>query len=290
MASFPVDKNRLQALVDRWNAQNPVNSTVIVKNYAEPKVTRSEAMVLFDRKAVIYLKDHNGYFDLEDVVPVENRGTEPSGGLRLETGIGHSRSARSRECFIFPGQGSQEKGMGKQLFEAYPELTKVADHILGYSIENLCLADSRQVLDHTEYTQPALYVVNALSYLHEREIRGLEPGFLAGHSLGEYSALFAAGVFDFETGLRLVQKRGALMAEAKGGGMAAVIGMDAPQTMKVLSDSGLDSIDIANINSPQQTVISGARADVERRRPFLSPQGREFTFRSRSAGLFIRGT
>src|SRR6516162_2607290 len=132
-------------------------------------------------------------------------------------------------AFLFPGQGSQRKGMGSTLFEEFQEVTARADEILGYSIKELCLHDPHQQLGQTQFTQPALYVVNALSYLKKMKDGSKVPTYLAGHSLGEYNALFAAGVFDFETGLRLVKKRGELMSQATGGGMAAVIGFTMAQ-------------------------------------------------------------
>lgn len=165
-------------------------------------------------------------------------------------------------AYLFPGQGAQSKGMGAGLFARYPELTQKASEILGYSIGQLCLEDPRGDLGKTQFTQPALFVVNALSYLHERESRHQLPAFAAGHSLGEYNALFAAGALDFETGLRLVKKRGELMGSAREGGMAAVIGLGADTVAKVLADAGLSSIDVANINSSSQTVISGPREDI----------------------------
>ena len=128
-------------------------------------------------------------------------------------------------AYVFPGQGSQVVGMGKDLFDEFKEYVDAADEILGYSIKELCLEDPNGVLGLTQYTQPALYVVNALTYLKEVKTTGVKPDFVAGHSLGEYDALFAAGVFDFATGLKLVQKRGELMSQAKGGGMAAVLGL-----------------------------------------------------------------
>src|SRR5262245_20551761 len=121
--------------------------------------------------------------------------------------------------FVFPGQGSQFKGMGQGLFGSFKDLTAATDAILGYSIEELCLEDPESKLNQTQYTQPALYVVNAFSYLHKIGQTGRTPDFLAGHSLGEYSALFASGAVDFETGLKLVQKRGRLMSEAGAGAM-----------------------------------------------------------------------
>lgn len=164
--------------------------------------------------------------------------------------------------YYFPGQGSQKKGMGKELFEAFPEHTAIADRVLGYSIAQLCTEDPDNQLNLTQFTQPALYVVNALTFLKKMQDEPQKPDFLAGHSLGEYNALFAAGAFDFETGLRLVQKRGQLMGEAEGGGMAAVVGMPEDKVREILGESGKTSIDIANLNSPHQIVLSGPKDDI----------------------------
>jgi len=179
------------------------------------------------------------------------------------------------KAFIFPGQGSQSVGMGKELFRDFPDHVRRADEILGYSIETLCLQDPDRTLARTEFTQPALFVVNALSYLR-RVARESPPDFLAGHSLGEYSALFAAGAFDFEDGLRIVKMRGQLMGEASGGGMAAVIGCDIGVIRQTLLAHGLSGVDIANLNSPRQTVLSGSLPDLEAARPHLERAGGGF--------------
>ena len=134
--------------------------------------------------------------------------------------------------YVFPGQGSQNKGMGGTLFDDFSELTVQADAILGYSIKRLCLEDPQIKLSLTQYTQPALYIVNAFSYLKRLREIGKKPNFVAGHSLGEYSALFAAEVFDFPTGLQLVKKRGELMSRASGGAMAAILGLDEEQIIR----------------------------------------------------------
>ena len=123
--------------------------------------------------------------------------------------------------FLFPGQGSQEVGMGGELFDKFPEITAKADAILGYSIKDLCLNGPLEKLSQTEYTQPALYTVNALTYLDAVSTNSEAPAFTAGHSLGEYNAVFAAEVFDFETGLSLVQKRGEIMSKVEGGGRSS---------------------------------------------------------------------
>lgn len=163
---------------------------------------------------------------------------------------------------MFPGQGSQAKGMGEALFDRYPELTAAADGILGYSIRALCVDDPERRLNDTRYTQPALYVVNALSFRRYRDEGGAAPAWLAGHSLGEYNALQAAGAVSFEDGLRLVARRGALMSTAPKGAMAAVIGVDEARIRAVLREAGLETIDIANLNSPNQTILSGLVADI----------------------------
>src|SRR6266508_3278188 len=123
-------------------------------------------------------------------------------------------------AFVFPGQGSQKRGMGAGLFNEAPQYAEVemeVDAILGYSLRKLCLEDPDNRLKETEFTQPCLYVVNALHY-YKAVNQGARPDYLAGHSLGEYNALLAAGVFDFLTGLRLAQRRGEMMSRAKNGG------------------------------------------------------------------------
>lgn len=164
--------------------------------------------------------------------------------------------------YVFPGQGSQVKGMGERLFDDFRTLTGIADDILGYSIKTLCVDDPDNLLLQTQYTQPALYVVSALSYLKHYEATSRKSDYFAGHSLGEYNALFAAGVFDFATGLRLVKKRGELMSQVHGGSMAAVVGLSIVDIRRILKENGLDNIDIANLNSPEQTVISGDNGEI----------------------------
>ena len=168
------------------------------------------------------------------------------------------------KIFVFPGQGSQKIGMGEGLFEIYPELTELVDHLLGASIKRLCLEDPDGLLNLTQYTQPALFTVNAFTYLKQVEETNRKPDFVVGHSLGEYDALFAAEALDFATGLKLVKKRGEIMGRVQGGGMAAIIGIDVVKIQETLRTSGCDSIDIANYNSPKQTVISGLKSDIEK--------------------------
>ena len=165
--------------------------------------------------------------------------------------------------YVFPGQGSQSVGMGEELFDEFADLIAKADAILGYSLKTLCLQDPEEKLNLTQYTQPALFTINSLTYLKKTSDGGSKPNFLAGHSLGEYTALFAGGAFDFETGLRLVQKRGELMGQAKGGGMAAVIGLGPEKVRELLEASSIDTIDVANYNSPGQIILSGPVDDLE---------------------------
>ncbi len=180
--------------------------------------------------------------------------------------------------FLFPGQGSQRKGMGGTLFDDFRELIAIADEILGYSIKDLCINDPEGKLAYTQYTQPALYIVNALAYQEKNKDSRVEPDFVAGHSLGEYNALYAAGAFDFEQGLRLVVKRGQLMSQAESGAMAAVIGLKAKDIDTILKENNLESLSIANYNTLSQTVIAGPKTDIDKAKP---------VFEKASAQLFI---
>jgi len=164
--------------------------------------------------------------------------------------------------WLFPGQGSQKKGMGETVFKEFDELVSQADDILGYSIAELCLDNPQGKLNQTLYTQPAMYVVNALSFFQKTNQNKTLPNFVAGHSLGEYNALLAAGAFDFATGLKLVKKRAELLNQAAGGAMAAVLNLNVDQLQTILTNNGLDNIDIANFNAPSQTVISGIKSDI----------------------------
>jgi malonyl CoA-acyl carrier protein transacylase len=163
--------------------------------------------------------------------------------------------------------------MGEEFFSRFPEQVAIADAELGYSVLNLCLRDPDSRLNQTLFTQPALFVVNALAFLNHLFETGKLPGFVAGHSLGEYDALFAAGVFDFQTGVRLVKQRASLMARASGGGMAAVVGLTPDRIRQAFAKSGLNSIDIANLNSRSQTVISGPENDLEASQAVLEQAG-----------------
>lgn len=192
----------------------------------------------------------------------------------------------SNLIYVFPGQGSQKVGMGAGLFERFSEVTEVADATLGYSIKSLCLEDPSNQLNQTQYTQPALYTVNALTFLSAREEAGHAPHFVAGHSLGEYNALFAAGAFDFVTGLKLVQRRGELMSKARGGSMAAVIGLTADQIRDVILLYGSTEVTIANLNAPQQTVISGSEEAIDAIKPSIEAAGARTFIPLKVSGAF----
>lgn len=184
------------------------------------------------------------------------------------------------EAIVFPGQGSQRLGMGADLFDQIDEFRmheEEIDAILGYSVRRLCLEDPDRLLNRTDYTQPALFLTNALHY--KDKVGGGRPGLLAGHSLGEYNALWAAGAFDLLTGLRLVQRRGELMNRTKNGAMAAVVGMSALDLQQLMQQHRLSDIDVANFNSPMQTVISG---------PFESIRNAEALFRQAGATNYVQ--
>ncbi|MFD8114260.1 ACP S-malonyltransferase [Streptomyces microflavus] len=169
-------------------------------------------------------------------------------------------------CYVFPGQGTQKKGMGRNLFGRFPDLPRRADRVLGYPIEELCLENPERRLSETVYAQPAIYVVNALHWSAAQE--DLPPAdFFAGHSLGEYSALFAAGAFDFETGLTLVRRRAELMGQVSGGAMAAVIGVSEQIVEETLKQHDATGVVIANHNAPEQFVLSGSREELARIKP-----------------------
>ena len=165
-----------------------------------------------------------------------------------------------KRAILFSGQGSQYRGMGKKLFPKYAQQTTTASDILGYDLEELCVKDPNKQLRQTQFTQPALYTVNHFLNLEQNQ----KAAVYVGHSLGEYNALLAAEAFDFETGLRLVQKRGALMADASGGGMAAVLGLKEEVLKEKLQEGGFEDIDIANYNTPSQIVLSGQKTAIDK--------------------------
>lgn len=173
-------------------------------------------------------------------------------------------------AFLFPGQGSQAVGMGKELAHHYPAARQTfeeADETLGYKLSQLCFEGPEEKLKLTEITQPAILTASVAAWRVLDE-RGLKPDFVAGHSLGEYSAHVAAGTLTFADAVRTVRNRGKYMQEAVPvgvGAMAAILGMSLVKVAEIANDAAHGEVcQAANINSPEQIVISGNTGAVER--------------------------
>jgi [acyl-carrier-protein] S-malonyltransferase len=193
---------------------------------------------------------------------------------------------------LFPGQGSQAVGMGADLAAAYPEARAVfeaADAALGYDLSQLCYAGPIETLTETRHAQPAL-LAHSVAVLRILQAHDVRPSVVAGHSLGEFSALVAAGSLDFESALRIVRRRGELMIDAGvvvPGAMAAVVGAEPAAVQAACSAAqALGVCDIANWNAPDQVVLSGAVPAVEDAMQRLQAAGVRLVKRLNVSGAF----
>lgn len=186
-------------------------------------------------------------------------------------------------AFLFPGQASQYPGMGKELAEKFPAARRVfeeADQAAGFTLSQLCFEGPEEALKVTENTQPAMLTVSVAAY-RALEEQGIGPDYAAGHSLGEYSALVAAASLEFADAVRVVRNRGRYMQEAVPpgvGAMAAILGL-APAQVEQICKKAADGevVAPANLNSPEQTVISGHAAAVKRAVEIASASGAKRT-------------
>ncbi len=171
-------------------------------------------------------------------------------------------------AFIFPGQGAQAVGMGKDFYENFEVSKQVfdtANKILGKDIAKMCFEGPEDALKQTENTQPAIVATSIAALVAFRSQLNITPAFTAGHSLGEYCAMYCSKVMDLETTMKAIQKRAQLMSAVKGGAMAAILNLDPLKLEKAIEEaSKIGYVDVANYNSPVQVVITGDEKAVQK--------------------------
>lgn len=180
-------------------------------------------------------------------------------------------------AFLFPGQGAQTVGMGKDLYESFAPAKKVFDtagNVLGKKVTSLCFDGPEEDLKQTVNTQPCIVTMSIAALEALKSECGINADFVAGHSLGEYCAMYAAGVMSLDTALKAIQKRADLMSETKGGAMAAVLNAPAGSVEDALKEaSSIGYVDVANYNSPAQVVITGDEKAVQKAGEILLEKG-----------------
>jgi len=229
-----------------------------------------------------------GTYSVRDLRDVPEPGSDSDAGARTgrivsasvsERFLPYRQETRADRAFVFPGQGAQAVGMGKDLYDQFPsarELFDEADEILGFRLSRLCFEGPEDELQQTRNTQPAIAVVSLALLKVATEVTPAlleRPAFVAGHSLGEYTALVAAGALAFDDAIRLLRTRGELMQQAgeqNPGTMAAILGLDAADCEEVCRESGAE---MCNVNAPGQVVIGGRRDAVARALDFANARG-----------------